>query len=414
MLSNVALTDLVGRRTRDVDGNVLGTLHDLVVIPQEHPTRVAFLVVRARAADLFIPADSLTAVSGGMIRLRPGRLETVTLPADSLLLLQRDLLDQQIIDVQGRKVVRVNDVELDVHPDGEGLLLDVRAVDVGSRGALRRLGTGVIPRHTLRALLARIPSRTIPWHLVDLVESDPSRRVKLKISYKGLSTLHPADIAAIVEDLPPAEREAVFETLDDEVAAGALEELDPRTQVAVVESLDSDRAADIVEEMGPDAAADLLGDLPEAQSGAILREMEPEERQQLRTLLEFGEHTAAGRMTTECLAMPASAPVRDVVAAIQGFEGELQTLAAVYVTGPEGELVGAVPIARTMIADPDTPLGRLVAAPPVNCHLDAPEDEVIALFDKYNLLALPVVDEQGRLAGIITADDVINLLRRED
>lgn len=414
MLSTVALTDLVGRRTRDVDGNVLGTLHDLVVVPQDHPTRVAYLVIRARAADLFVPSDSLASLSGGVVRLRPGRIDTAALPADSLLLLQRDLLDQQIIDVKGRKVVRANDVELDAQPDGERLLLDVRAVDVGARGALRRLGTGIIPRHTLRALLARIPSRTIPWNLVDLVESDPSRRVKLKISYKGLATLHPADIAAIVEDLPPAEREAVFETLDEEVAAGALEELDPRTQVAVVESLDSDRAADIVEEMGPDAAADLLGDLPEAHSGAILQEMEPEDRQQLRTLLEFGEHTAAGRMTTECLQVPAASPVKDAVDAMRHFDGSLENLAVIYVSGADGELIGAVALARALMATPDTPLRQLVTDPLVSCPLDAPEDQVIELFDKYNLLALPVVDEHGRLAGIITADDVINLLRRED
>jgi len=414
MLSTVALTDLVGRRTREVDGNVLGTLHDLVVVPQDHATRVAYLVVRARAADLFIPAESLGSISGNVVRLRPGRIETVALPADSLLLLQRDLLDQQIIDVQGRKVVRVNDVELDVHADAEGLLMNVRAVDVGSRGALRRLAKGVIPRHTLRALLSRIPPRLIACDFVDLVDSDPARRVKLKIAYQGLATLHPADIADIVEELPPAEREAVFETLDEEVAAGALEELDPRTQVAVLESLDKDRAADIVEEMGPDAAADLLGYMPEAQSGAILQEMEAEDRQQLTTLLEFGEHTAAGRMTTECLRMPTTAKVGDVIEAIRRFEGEVETLTTIFVTGAEGELVGAVPIARTTIADKTAPLAALSAEPLVSCHLDAPEDEVVELFDKYNLLALPVVDEHGRLAGIITADDVINLLRRED
>jgi len=413
MLSIVALTDLVGRRTRDVDGNVLGTLHDLVVVPQDHPTRVAYLVVRARAADLFIPTESLASISGGVIRLRPGRIETVALPADSLLLLQRDLLDQQIIDVEGRKVVRVNDVELDVHPHDEALLVDVRAVDVGSRGALRRLGKGLIPRHTLRALLARIPSRLIAWDFVDLVESDPARRVKLKIAYQGLSTLHPADIADIVEELPRAQREGVFETLDEDVAAGALEELDPRTQVAVLASLNKDRAADIVEEMEPDAAADLLGDLPEAHSGAILQEMEPEGRQQLTTLLEFGEHTAAGRMTTECLTLPADARVGDVAEAIRRFHGDQETLTTVFVIGEDRELVGAVPISRSVIADRTALLAALSAEPLVSCHLDAPEDEVVELFDKYNLLALPVVDEHGRLAGIITADDVINLLRRD-
>src|SRR5205823_1718313 len=168
-------------------------------------------------------------------------------PSDGVLLLKRDLLDQQIIDVHGRKVVRVNDVEMESTPissdRAEGapglnhVSLNVVAVDVGARGAIRRLSKGVVPSFTLRALLDKIPPRVIPWQYVDLLETDPARRVKLKIAYEGLSKLHPADIADIVEDLPPAEREAVFETIDEEVAAEALEELDPKVQVSIVESL---------------------------------------------------------------------------------------------------------------------------------------------------------------------------------
>ena len=169
--------------------------------------------------------------------------------------------------MHGRKVVRVNDVELESTPVNSHVVLNVVAVDVGARGAIRRLSKGIVPSFTLRALLERIPPRVIPWQFVDLLETDPARRVKLKIAYEGLSKLHPADIADIVEDLPPAEREAVFETIDEEVAAEALEEIDPEIQVSIVESLDSDRAADIVEEMDPDAAADLLGDLTEERLG---------------------------------------------------------------------------------------------------------------------------------------------------
>src|SRR5207245_7169386 len=184
-------------------------------------------------------------------------------PSDGLLLLKRDLLDQQIIDIHGRKVVRVNDVELESTPVNSHLLLNVVSVDVGARGAIRRLSKGVVPSFTLRALLERIPPRVIPWEFVDLLETDPARRVKLKIAYEGLSKMHPADIADIVEDLAPAEREAVFETIDEEVAAERLDELDPDANLASVEPLDQDRAADIVEEMDPDAAGDLLGDLTE-------------------------------------------------------------------------------------------------------------------------------------------------------
>jgi Mg/Co/Ni transporter MgtE len=250
----------------------------------------------------------------------------------------------------------------------------------------------------------------IPWEFVDLLETDPARRVKLKIAYKGLAQLHPADIADIVEDLAPAEREAVFETIDEEVAAEALEEIDPDIQVSIVESLDKDRAADIVVEMDPDAAADLLGELTEAQSGEILSEMDPEDRRDVTHLLEFGEHTAAGRMTTEYIAVPETAVVDDAIDALKAFEGSREALATIYLTGAGLKLVGAVPLVKIAISSPAIQLSEL-SEPYIACARDTPQDEVAALFDKYNLITLAVVDEHGRIAGIITADDVITMLR---
>src|SRR5947208_16230123 len=333
--------------------------------------------------------------------------------SDGVLLLKRDLLDQQIIDVHGRKVVRVNDVELDSTAVNSHITLDIVSVDVGARGAIRRLAKGVVPAFTLRALLDKIPRGGVPWQYVDLLETDPSRRVKLKIAYEGLSKLHPADIADIVEDLPPAEREAVFETIDEEVAAEALEELDPKVQVSIVQSLDSDRAADIVEEMDPDAAADLLADLPEDRSGQILQEMQPEERQEVTQLLEFGERTAAGRMTTEFIALPEIAVVDDAIEALKHFEGGHAALATVYLTGPGQKLVGSVPLVQIAVSSPAIQLSEL-SEPYVAGAPDTPQDGVAALFDKYNLLTLAVVDAHERLAGIITADDVITMLRHKD
>ena len=331
-----------------------------------------------------------------------------------MLLLKRDLLDQQIIDVHGRKVVRVNDVEIEWTPVNSHLLLNVVSVDVGARGAIRRLSKGLVPSFTLRALLERIPPRVIPWQFVDLLETDPARRVKLKIAYEGLAKLHPADIADIVEDLPPAEREAVFETIDEEVAAETLEELDPDVQVSIVESLDKDRAADIVEEMDPDAAADLLGDLPEEQSGEILEEMQPEERQEVTQLLEFGEHTAAGRMTTEFVAVAETGDGRrcdrgaeDVRRQPRGAGDDLSHRARQ--TGSSARCRSSRSRSRPASAEL-SPLSE----PYIACAPDTPQGEVAALFDKYNLITLAVVDEHGRLAGIITADDVITMLRRKD
>jgi CBS domain-containing protein/sporulation protein YlmC with PRC-barrel domain len=409
-MSIVALSELLGAAVRDASGAIRGRVREIAVAPQDHPTRVAFLIVNTPQGERVLPSTTLRSC-GATVRTTSdaGGWEPYA-ASDGVLLLKRDLLDQQIIDVHGRKVVRVNDVEIDATPVNSHLSLDVLAVDVGARGAIRRLAKGVVPSFTLRALLEKIPPRVIPWQYVDLIETDPARRVKLKIAYEGLSKMHPADIADIVEDLPPAEQKAVFEALDEEVAAEALEEIDPDVQVAIVESLDSDRAADIVKEMDPDAAADLLGELREDRSGEILKEMEPEERQEVAQLLEFGEHTAAGRMTTEFIALDETGVVDDAIEALKTFEGSREALATIYLTGPGHKLVGAVPIVRIAISSPTIQLSHL--SEPYNaCTPDAPDDEVAALFDKYNLITLAVVDEQGRLAGIITADDVITMLR---
>src|SRR5437773_1844219 len=351
-MSVVALSELLGATVRDASGTVRGRVREIAVTPQDHPTRIAYLIVKTPDGERILPPDTLMS-AGASVRTATEMSQWDRFnPSDGLLLLKRDLLDQQIIDIHGRKVVRVNDVELESTPVNSHLLINVVAVDVGARGAVRRLSKGLVPSFTLRALLERIPPRVIPWQFVDLLETDPARRVKLKIAYKGLAQLHPADIADIVEDLPPAEREAVFETIDEEVAAETLEELDPDIKVAVVESLDTNRAADIVEEMDPDAAADLLGDLSEDTTGEILREMEPEERQEVTQLLEFGEHTAAGRMTTEFISVVETAVGEDAIDALKTFEGSREALATIYLTGAGLRLTGAVPLVKIAISSP--------------------------------------------------------------
>jgi magnesium transporter len=412
-MSLVALSELLGATVRDATGAVRGRVREIAVAPQDHPTRIAYFIVKTPAGERAISAADITSCGSTVRTGTEAAMWGGYTPSDGVLLLKRDLLDQQIIDVHGRKVVRVNDVEIESTPINGRILLNVVSVDVGARGAIRRLSKGVVPSFTLRLLLEKIPPRVIPWQFVDLLETDPARRVKLKIAYEGLAKLHPADIADIVEDLPRAEREAVFETIDEEVAAETLEELDPDVKVSIVESLDKDRAAHIVEEMDPDAAADLLGDLEEEHSGEILKEMQPAERREVTQLLEFGEHTAAGRMTTEFIAVSETAVVDDAIEALKAFEGSREALATIYLTGPGHKLVGAVPLVKIAIFSPAIQLSEL-SEPYIACAPDTPQDEVAALFDKYNLITLAVVDEHGRLAGIITADDVITMLRHRD
>jgi len=409
-MSTLALTELLGQPVVEASGKVCGRVREVVLTPGDDRARVSNLIVRTKNGDRLLPFSAIVSVNGA-VKASSAAAEWVEPQADGLFLLERDLLDQQIIDVYGRKVVRVNDVDLHPETAPGHVQLKVGSVDVGLRGAIRRLLKGVVPLAALKVMLTRIPPRLIPWEFVDLIETDPARRVKLKISHDRLAKLHPADIADIVEKLAPDEREAVFETLDEEIAAGALEEVQPKVKKAILESLDSDRAADIVEEMDPDAAADLLADLPEERSSEILQEMQPEERQEVSDLLEFGETTAAGRMNTQYLALSNQATANDAIEALRSYEGGIETVSTIYIVDEHDHLTGAVPLAKLVLAKSDDKLSALSQEPLISCHAGARESEVAEIFDKYNLITLPVIDDDGKLTGVITSDDVISLLR---
>jgi sporulation protein YlmC with PRC-barrel domain/predicted transcriptional regulator len=411
-MPSIALSELIGAPVYDPSGTTpVGKVREVAIVPQEDPRRVAAFVVKTRHGERLLPMKAVNEVNGGV---RADSLSDGWTPyggGEGMLLLERDLLDQQIIDVHGRKVVRVNDIDIHEELGRDRITLKLSAVDVGARGAIRRLLKGVVPASTLRTLMEKIPPRMIPWEFVDLIETDPARRVKLKIALERLSTLHPADIADIVEDLAPAEREAVFQTLDEGVAAQTLEEMDPKLQVSILSSLDSDRAADIVEEMDPDAAADVLGDMPPDTTEEILTEMQPEERAEVTELMTFEENTAAGRMTTEYMALKSSAKVADAIDMLRNFEGGLESVSTIYIIGEREKLLGHVPLAKVVLATPETPLMLLSSRHMPTIHPGADEKEVAEIFDKYNLLTLPVIDDEGVLTGVITADDVINMLR---
>jgi len=410
-MPTLALTELLGSPVMDTTGSRTGRVRELAIIPQEDRSRIAVLIVKTKEGNRMLPFASVSSINGGVRTSNAATDWPAAKPSEGMLLLERDLLDQQVIDVFGRKVVRVNDVDLHEEHVGSRPVLKVGAVDVGPRGAIRRLLKGVVPMPALRALLKQIPPRTIPWDFVDLIETDPARRVKLKISHERLARLHPADIADIVEELAPDEREAVFETLDEEVAAEALEEVEPKVQKSIVESLDSERAAEIVEEMQPDAAADLLNELPEERTEEILLEMKPKEREEMEELLEFKEDTAAGRMTTDYLALGIDKTVKDAIDALRHFEGGVETVNTIYLIDSHGTLAGAVPLSKLVLASPDTPLLALTQEPLIYTRAGASEKEVAERFDKYNLLTLPVVDDHNQLTGVITFDDIISMLR---
>jgi sporulation protein YlmC with PRC-barrel domain/CBS domain-containing protein len=408
---------LLGRTVLGPDGVSLGRVKDLAVEVSAAQAHVAALVLRTglgkKAKLTLLPVVDVVLPVSNEAELRAKAKPTAYKRQHDYLLLDYDLLDQQIIDVDGRKVVRVNDVNLAWEP-GAGAEqtagLRIEEVEVGNRGAMRRLFKG-LPVAMVDGFTERLKPRVIPWACVDLIERDPARRVRLKIGQERLSKLHPSDIADILEDLAPGEREAVFSSLPEETAAETLEEVDPKMQKALLQGLDSERAADILEEMDPGAAADVLAELSDEETEAILEEMEPEERHEVEELLEFSADSAAGRMTTDYVSAPKDATVAEAIQALRDFEGDPDTITEIYLLGEAEKLAGVVMLPRLVLSTPETVLATLSEGHNVRCGLDASGREVAELFDKYNLRSLPVVDHHGRVAGAIHAEQVIAQLR---
>ncbi|MDR3746135.1 MAG: CBS domain-containing protein [Acidobacteriaceae bacterium] len=430
-----SVSALMGAVVEDASGRKVGQVREFAVSPPVDANHVQGLVLRltgaARGDRMSLAAvNDLELTPAGRLRLRESAAPTLMPEEESYLLLERDLLDQQIIDVHGHKVVRVNDVDLiwepvtttesaavelfsggaEGTPQGHGLKLRISEVEVGTRGAIRRLLKG-LSVETVARLSGKFGSSAIPWDFVDLIDRDPSRRVRLKIEQEKLSKMHPSDLADILEDLAPAERQALFTSLDEGVAAEALEEVEPRMQKSLTDSLDTEQVAGIVEEMDPAAAADFLAELPEERSEAILEEMAPEERQEVEELLEFSGDSAAGQMTTDYISLPEKAYVVDAVTALREFGDDFEILTHVFLIDSDEVLHGVVPLLKVLLAPGGTALAELADDHIVSCDIHSSGKKVAELFDKYNLRALPVVDEEKKLVGVIYAEQVIAQLR---
>jgi CBS domain-containing protein/sporulation protein YlmC with PRC-barrel domain len=417
-----SVSALIGSTVVDANGGTFGHVREFAVALTIDAAHIHGIVVKPASAKRgdrhsLVPVEQLQLTSAGAMQLRETANPTLLPDDENYLLLERDLLDQQIIDVHGHKVVRVNDVDLvwensqeNGTESGQALSLRISEVEVGMRGAIRRLLKG-LPKEAVDRIAARFGASCIPWDFVDLIDRDPSRRVRLRVEQDRLSTMHPSDIADILEELAPPERHALFLSLNEEVAAEALEEVKPKMQQSLIESLDSEQIAGIVEEMDPGAAADLLSELPDERSEAILEEMDPEERQDVEDLLEFSGNSAAGRMTTEYVALPATAIVDQAINALRDFEGDIETITDIYLLDEEERITALIPIVRILLAKAEMPLANLPQGHLVTCSVDANGRKVAELFDKYNLRSLPVVDRDKKLVGIIHAEQVIALLR---
>jgi magnesium transporter len=405
----VYLTELTGMPVEGPNGLRIGRVREVALTPSQHPRRVSRFLIGSGKTQFMARYDQVATVSLNGIRLADDRFVPYY-PDDTLLLLSKDLLDQQIVDVNGRKVVRVNDVALRIEHTSERDEIWIQEVGVGLQSAFRRLVEGLMPPAVIRRLQQRIKPNAIPWEFCNIVEPDARRRLKLRISHHRLGQLHPADLADIVEDLAPPERGALFETLDYKVAADALSEIKPKIQLSILKSLDKERAAEIVEEMAPDSAADALEQLEDARSLEILQDMEHAPAAEIEELLDYEPDSAGGMMNTHYIALHEDALVKDAIEELRRQEDVLKHLTHIFLIDKQEKLVGAVAVARLLVASEDTALDKIAFRETPKALLDDDRAHVVELFDKYNLFALPVVDEENVLCGVITADDFISVL----
>ncbi len=401
------MSQLIGKTVTDLDGERVGRLDDLVVTTagQTHPVVVA-LAVKGRAKEpLLVPITDVAVLIAPAIplKVRKANLRQHRL-AEGDLFLARDILDKQIIDTNGMRVVRVNDIDL-AWVNGN---FYVANVDVGGLGLMRRLGLGGATEKVAGRLSKGGAGGMIPWDSVELIPGNEPLR--LKVPGEKIAELHPADLAEIISDLSRAESSAFLDTLDLETAADTLEEVEPEFQASLVQDLSDEKVADLLEEMAPDEAADLLAELPEERSQELLNLMEVDEAKDVRKLLAYDEDSAGGIMTTEYIAVPAGLSADQALAYLREHAEDAETIFYVYVTEPNGRLAGVFSLQDLVLAKPHTPVNDFMHARFVAVHPTASQEEVAEIVAKYNLLAVPVVDEEGVMHGIVTADDALDKL----
>lgn len=399
------LSQLLGRPIREVEGERVATLRDVIVrLGSDHPP-VTGLVARFGRLDLFVPRAHLLSfdASGARISSDPVDFRRFA-RREGEVLLARDVLDKQLIDVDGKRVVRVNDVQL-IESGGEWL---VTGADVTFAGLWRRL----TPHNFVGT---NRPVEVIDWADVGYLATDAAG-VQLKSSRDKLSRLHPVEIARLAEALSRHHGSEVIEALDDETAAETLEEMHAEDQARIIGDMEEERAADILEHMSPDEAADVLGDLPKDKAVDLLERMDQEEKEDVKELLPYEDDEAGGLMTTEFVVLPKHLTAGEALARLREMAETPNMIYYLYVVEEEGswKLSGVIALRSLILADPSFPLSHVMRDEFQFAHPKDSAREVAETIAEYNLLALPVVDDGGDIAGIVTVDDAMEYLLPKD
>jgi len=400
-------SDFLNRKVYSLSGKKTGKIVDLVAERVEPYPMILGVVIQAKGRKKFyLPWEKMLQVEPRITLAEEDLLDlTNFLATKDVVLLRDEVMDKQIVDTYGAKVVRVNDLHF-LRVESRLRLVHV---DVGFRGLMRRVGWERPTDRVLEWLFSyKLPNQFISWKYVQLLSG--SDLLHLSVSQKKLSHLHPADLADIIEDLSGRERSAIFDVLDPETAAETLEEIDPKIQKALIETIPLEKASDIVEEMSPSDAADLLGDLTEERAEEILEGMEQERAEDVRELLVHPDESAGGLMTTAYLSLTPEITVEAAISRLKLEAPNLDIIDYIYVVDEEEALQGVISIRDLLTAHSQQSLSEIQTPRVVSVKLDEDQNEVVDAFAKYGFRALPVLDDENHLKGVISFRSVLDVL----
>ncbi|MCD7782264.1 MAG: CBS domain-containing protein [Methanosphaera sp.] len=392
------ITELLSKKVLDASNESYGDVKDVVISSKQSYPKIEALKIKSHGESYYIPSYYIKEITDKEVRLTEDLENIKQYPKqDSVIKLSSDILDRQIVDMEGSKIRRVNDVEISVK-NGSYYII---GVDIGVNGLFRRLGLEKLSKSV------HPEDNIISWNDIDSLDF---QNLKLKVSKNKLTRLHPADVAEIVDDLGITDSMSILNSLDDESAADAFEEVSPEKQRTILSEMEKREAAKLIDEMSPDDAADLLASISDEKKEEILHLIDPEESQELRELLKYPENTAGGIMTTEYASVTGNLTTSEIMNELKKIADDVETLYYIYVLSDGEHLKGVITIRQLLLNDDDEHIYNYMNTDYKTVLVDEDEDEIAKLIAKYNLIALPVVTSDNKMKGIITVDDAIDII----
>lgn len=403
-INEIYLSSVIGCSVINNKGDQIGVLRDLIMAPGEVFPEVSHIVIKSRKGLKTVSwaeVDLFTHVVISVNSFKPSTLCHYN-PSEGEILVKRDLLDKQIVDVDGAKVVRVNDIKLGALDEK----LCIFSVDIGLRGLLRRLGYERFGERFAQLLRKDIPHNEISWDYVQPLEPNSSR-LALNIARNQMNEMHPADLADIIENIPIKNIRTVLESIDPETTGDTIYELEPEMRNLVISQLNDEQVTDILEEMEHDEAADVLSDLPDEKAQELLEMMDQEDAEDIQELLEHEEDSAGGLMTPDYFRLTPGITTGRALDLLRECAQDVETIYYGYIVDSNDRIEGVVSLKALLLNSPDTPLADIMEDNVKFVHVDAEPEDMLERLAKYDLIAIPVLDEDDRMAGIVTVDDVL-------